>query len=123
MTSSSQRGKASESAAADFLTKQGLHCIARNFRCRRGEIDLIFLSPDHTLIIVEVRQRSKTRYASAAESITWQKQQRIIHATRYFLVSHPRYQDCNLRFDVVLFDQQEPTPQWICSAFDASSAY
>lgn len=123
MTTTTQLGKISEQAAETFLSQQGLRCIERNFRCKQGEIDLICLTTDQTLVIVEVRQRGRTGFASAAESITWRKQQRIIHATRYFLMSHPHYQHCNLRFDVVLFDQRDPCPHWICSAFDASSAY
>lgn len=123
MTTSVALGKASESIAATYLIQQGLTCIARNFRCQQGEIDLICLTADQTLVMVEVRQRGRTRFASAAESITPRKQQRIIHCSRYFLLTHPQYQHCNLRFDVVLFDQRDQSPHWICSAFDASSAY
>jgi len=123
MTSTLAKGQASESLAAAYLTRQGLTCIQRNFRCKQGEIDLICLTDDQTLVFVEVRSRSLTRYASAAESITLRKQQRIIHCSRYFLLTHPQYQDCNLRFDVVLFDTNHQSPQWICSAFDATSVY
>ncbi|MCL4556548.1 MAG: YraN family protein [Gammaproteobacteria bacterium] len=123
MTNNVAIGQASESNAASYLAKQGLKCIERNFRCKQGEIDLICLTAEQTLVFVEVRSRSRTCFASAAESITLRKQQRIIGCSRYFLLTHPQYQDCNLRFDVVLFNQQDQPPQWICSAFDASSAY
>ncbi len=123
MTSTLTKGQTSESLAAAYLVQQDLTCIQRNFRCKQGEIDIICLTADQTLVFVEVRSRGRTRYASAAESITPLKQQRIIQCSRYFLLTHPQYQHCNLRFDVVLFDTNHQSPQWICSAFDASSAY
>lgn len=123
MTNMLAKGQASEFLAATYLAQQGLTCIQRNFRCKRGEIDLICLTTEQTLVFVEVRSRSRTRYASAAESITPRKQQRIIQCSRYFLLTYPQYQHCNLRFDVVLFDNNHQSPQWICSAFDATFAY
>jgi putative endonuclease len=123
MSNPLDKGKNSESIAEHYLIQQGLRCVARNFRCQQGEIDLICLTANHTLVFVEVRMRSRTNFASAAESITKQKQQRIIACSRYFLLTHPHYQDCNLRFDVVLFDHHQQSPQWICSAFDAPLAY
>jgi putative endonuclease len=123
MTNTVAKGKACESIAADYLTQQGLNCLQRNFRCKQGEIDLICLTNDQTLVFVEVRSRSPSHFASAAESITPHKQQRIIQCSRYFLITHPQYQHCNLRFDVVLFDSDHQSPNWICSAFDATSIF
>lgn len=123
MTNTVTLGKNTESLAADYLSQQGLNCVSRNFRCKRGEIDLICLTADQTLVFIEVRSRAKTQFATAAESITFKKQQRIIHSSRYFLLTHPQYQHCNLRFDVVLFDIDHQSPHWIRSAFDATSVF
>lgn len=114
-----KKGVAAETQALVFLQQQGLRLIARNFRCRGGEIDLILLDQYKTLVFVEVRLRQNTHYASAAESITPSKQQRIIRTAQYFLLTHPQYQDRNLRFDGVLFAQLNQSPEWITSAFDA----
>jgi putative endonuclease len=61
-------GRAAEEAAAQFLRKQGLREIGRNFRCHGGEIDLIMRHGDW-LVFVEVRYRSSQRFGSAAESV------------------------------------------------------
>ena len=123
MTHTTAQGNEGERQAQAFLEAQGMTCLARNFRCRTGEIDLICLTQEQTLVFVEVRIRRHSGFASAAESITLRKQQRIIHCSRYFLLRHPHYEHCILRFDVVLFHRQDQSPQWICSAFDAPSAY
>lgn len=117
-----EKGQRSEELARQLLEANGLSFVAKNFRCRRGEIDLILLTND-TLVFVEVRLRQHKGYASAAESITYSKQQRILHTALYFLHTHPQYQDCNLRFDVVLFSTLNQHPEWIQSAFDASSTH
>lgn len=117
-THAQQQGKMAEQKALNYLQAQGLTLITHNFHCRRGEIDLIFIT-DNTLIFVEVRLRRHT-LVSAAESITPQKQQRIVQCAQYFLTQHPHYQHCNLRFDVVLFDAIHSKPQWITGAFDAT---
>ncbi|MCI4411777.1 MAG: YraN family protein [Thiotrichales bacterium] len=122
MSKTQEKGQHSEQLAKNLLEASGLTCIAENFRCRRGEIDLIFLTND-TLVFVEVRLRENKHYASAAESITYRKQQRILRTALYFLHTHHQYQDCNLRFDVVLFHTLNQHPEWIQSAFDASTAY
>jgi putative endonuclease len=114
-----KKGAAAETQALVFLQQQGLRLIARNFRCRGGEIDLILLDQYKTLVFVEVRLRQNNHYASAAESITPSKQHRIIRTAQYFLLTHPQYQDCNLRFDGVLFASLNQSPEWITSAFDA----
>lgn len=116
-----QRGQQAEQRARDYLVQRGLTYLNQNFRGPHGEIDLIFLDST-TLVIIEVRLRRSSSYASAAESITQRKQQRIINTTQYFLQTNPCYQHCNLRFDVVLFDTINQSPEWITAAFDASSA-
>ena len=49
--------------------RAGLRCLARNYRCRLGEIDLIMQDGD-TVVFVEVRQRRSARFGGAAASIT-----------------------------------------------------
>ena len=70
------RGAAAEALAAEFLQARGLTIVARNYRCRGGEIDLI-ASDGETLIFVEVRLRSDAAFGGAAESITTAKKKRL----------------------------------------------
>ena len=112
-----ERGRAAEDNALAFLTAQGHRLLARNFRCRQGEIDLVTLE-SATLVFVEVRLRQRSDFGSAADSVTYRKQARIIHAARYFLLRHPAHQHRDCRFDIIAFDQGTQ-PQWIRNAFEA----
>lgn len=107
------RGKAAEDAAADFLIGQGLRLVARNWRCKGGEIDLI-LRDGATLVFVEVRARAGHRFGGAAASIDGRKQARLLHAARCYLAELPAPPPC--RFDALLFDAGQQT--WVKNAID-----
>ncbi len=111
------RGAASEDQARNYLETQGLKTLNRNFRTRRGEIDLVMLDSD-TLVFVEVRYRKGDRYGSAAESVTYTKQQRISSAAKQFLLSRKKWNRHPCRFDVVAISGAEPVHiDWIKDAF------
>jgi putative endonuclease len=116
-----QRGRLWESRAAAHLAQHGLEILARGYRCRLGEIDLVCRDRVE-LVIVEVRARSRGAVCSAAESIGAHKRRRIVQATRHLLMRHAEWQAAAIRFDVVAFDAidaPEPTILWIKNAFDA----
>ncbi len=108
------KGAEAEQLAADYLLGQGLHLVARNFRCRGGEIDLV-MRDGATLVFVEVRARSSAAFGGAAESISSAKQARIILAAQHFLARHGIDAPC--RFDAVLL--QAGRLQWLRAAFEA----
>lgn len=114
------RGQHFERYAARWLEAQGLEIVARNFRCRGGEIDLV-AREGRALIFVEVRARSASRYASAAASVDRRKQQRLLRAARYYLSKHPAASQMPCRFDVVAIEPRQcPAPpgvRWIRAAF------
>lgn len=112
-----EKGRALEELALTFLQKQGHRLLARNFRCRQGEIDLITLEGSK-LIFVEVRYRASADFGGAAASVDTRKQQRLILAARYFLHQHPEHRNRDCRFDIIAYDAQQP-PQWIKHAFEA----
>lgn len=107
------RGQQAEDAALAFLQKQGLRLLARNFRCRRGELDLVMQHGD-CIVFVEVRYRRQARYGSALESIDAAKQTRLIHTAQVYLTQQ-RWHDRPARFDVVAFDAD--ALQWLQNAF------
>ena len=116
------RGRLWESRAAAHLERHGLTILARGYRCRLGEIDLV-CRDDSALVIVEVRARSRGAVASAVESIDAHKRRRIVQATRHLLMCHASWQNAVIRFDVVAFDAidtPEPQFRWIKNAFDGS---
>ena len=113
----SSAGDRAERLAERYLEEAGLKRVARNFRCRMGEIDLIMQDGGY-LVFVEVRLRKHQEFGGAAASIDRQKQQRIVKSAQYYLATLARTPPC--RFDVVLLDAlEEARIDWIRSAFDA----
>ncbi|MSP96530.1 MAG: YraN family protein [Betaproteobacteria bacterium] len=107
-------GREAEALAERLLTVAGLDIIARNFRCRHGEIDLIAREGE-TFVFCEVRLRTSARFGGAAESITGKKQARIAAAARYFLTARP---ESSCRFDVLLLETLDLARIcWIRNAF------
>lgn len=111
MTSRQARGADAEAAAARLLEARGLKVVARNFRVRGGEIDLVCRDGAAT-VFVEVRLRTRPDYGGAGASITAAKQARLILAARHWLARHG---ECPCRFDAVLSDGVQL--EWIRDAF------
>ena len=109
-------GARAEELCAELLRKAGLRVLARNWRCRHGEIDLV-AEEGGTLVFAEVRYRRNERFGGAAESVTSAKQSRLIAAARLYLMRRP---DANCRFDVLLLDALDSGRiRWIRNAFTA----
>jgi putative endonuclease len=109
-------GRRAEDLCADLMRRAGLEVLARNWRCRLGEIDLI-ARDGATLVFAEVRLRRDTRFGGAAESVTAVKRSRLIAAAQLYLAGRPAA-DC--RFDVLLLDALDAgRVQWLRNAFGA----
>jgi putative endonuclease len=93
-------GAAAEAAAADFLQTQGLSVLARNLRCRAGELDLVCLDGG-VIVIVEVRQRATSDFGGALASVTRRKQRKLIRATEFLKLRRPGWRARAFRFDVI----------------------
>lgn len=115
-----QRGQAAERLAARYLLARGLRPVAANFRCRRGELDLV-MTEGRVLVVVEVRFRLRTNVATPAETINPAKRRRIIRATENFLLRAPAHVGRPVRFDVVAItgEDSERTVRWLRGAFTA----
>ena len=107
-------GARAEALCAELLQKAGLRILARNWRCRLGEIDLV-AEEGATLVFAEVRLRQDAAFGGAAESITAAKRARLLAAARLYLTGRAGV-EC--RFDVLLLDQLAPARiRWIRNAF------
>jgi putative endonuclease len=107
-------GQRAEDLCAELLRKAGLRIVARNWRCRLGEIDLV-AEESGTLVFAEVRLRRDARYGGAAESVTAAKRARLVAAARLYLAGRAA---APCRFDVLLLDALVPSRvQWIRNAF------
>lgn len=110
-------GQEAEDHACRYLLQQGLQLIRRNYRCRGGEIDLI-CQDQQVLVFVEVRYRQESRFGNAADSVTYTKQRKLIHAASHYLQYYPNRLPC--RFDVVTITPQSKQgleTLWIRDAF------
>ncbi len=108
------RGRQAENLAALFLQQQGLKLVARNYRCRFGEIDLI-AREGKTLVFVEVRMRASDRFGGAAASITAGKRRKLLRTARHYLAGATRTPAC--RFDALLVNGAERSVEWLKNAF------
>ena len=102
-----QRGIAGEQVAAAWYVSQGYEVLARNWRCRAGELDLI-LRRGPEVVFCEVKSRSSVTFGAPQEAVTHDKRQRIRHlAARW--IDESRFRPVQIRFDVaaVLDDQLE----------------
>jgi len=107
-------GQEKEQQACAYLTNQGLELINQNYQCKVGEIDLIMRDKE-TLVFVEVRFRNQANYGDGLESVTRNKQRKIIRTAQYYLLTNKQYQDDPCRFDVVAIAPQKI--DWIKDAF------
>lgn len=112
-------GQQAEDQALDVLQRRGLRLVARNWRCRGGELDLVMLDGD-TVVFVEVRFRSHAAWGGALESVDARKRGRLSAAAQQFLQAHPRWREHSCRFDVVAMSPGKSAAafNWIQNAFD-----
>jgi putative endonuclease len=108
------RGRHAEDQAALYLQQQGLKVVARNYRCRFGEIDLI-ARDGKTLVFVEVRMRASDQFGGAAASITAGKRHKLLRAARHYLAGATRLPAC--RFDALLVNGTDNSMEWLKNAF------
>ncbi|MBK1721733.1 YraN family protein [Thiocystis violacea] len=106
-------GQEKERLAERFLLGKRLELIARNHRCRFGEIDLV-MRDGGVLVFVEVRYRRSAQHGSAAETVDVRKQRRLIKTAGHYLQYNPTSRPC--RFDVVAITGDDQV-QWIRNAF------
>ncbi len=118
--SSLQIGNAAESLACDYLQQRGLKLITRNYHAPFGELDLIMREHDQ-IVFVEVRFRRHNRYGSGADSVTANKQDKLIKTALYYLQQHPKQAKYPLRFDVISVSAADGQTdvEWIKDAFQA----
>ena len=119
MTARQRLGELGEQAAADALQKDGYRIVARNHRCRRGEVDLV-AERGELLVFVEVRTRASSAFGAPQETVDPAKQRRVIAAARDFLARW-RGPERGVRFDViaVVDGAKGPTLTHLENAFDA----
>jgi putative endonuclease len=112
-------GKSGEDLACRELERRGYAIVARRYRVRSGELDVI-ARDGPTLVFVEVKTRAGRMFGEAAEAVTFVKQRRMTQLANEYLIRH-HMPDCPCRFDVVSVhvDADAPMVEVIQNAFDA----
>ncbi len=95
-------GRHGEGLAAQRLEAEGYRILARNYRCPIGEVDLI-AADGECLVFVEVRTRRGDLWGTPEESVTRQKQARLLAVAEHYLTEHEAL-DADWRIDVVAVD-------------------
>lgn len=98
-------GKTGEDLAAKHLILKGYKILSRNYRAERGEIDIVAQDRD-TIVFVEVKTASTTKFGSPETWVDERKQIQISKVASAYLVEH-RLEDQNCRFDVVAILQTD----------------
>jgi putative endonuclease len=109
-------GSDAEDRAAACIEAAGLQIVARNWRCRAGELDIVAreAGASGSLVFVEVRARASGAFGGARASVTPAKQLRLARAAELFrIVTHNDHRPC--RFDVIAIEGG--ALEWIRDAF------
>lgn len=94
-------GQWGEDLAVAHLEATGATVLARNWRCREGELDVVAREPDGTLCFVEVKTRSGTGFGEPAEAVGPVKARRVRAVACRWLAEHRPPGRSELRFDVI----------------------
>jgi putative endonuclease len=114
-------GESGENLAVRELTARGYAILARRYRTRHGEIDIV-AEQGATIVFVEVRARATAEFGRAAETVTDRKKRKVTAMAVEYLARH-RVTNRPCRFDVVAIDDAlsaEPAIVVYPHAFDAT---
>lgn len=94
-----EKGNYGESLALRYIEQKGYTVLETNYRCARGEIDIICMDGD-TLVFVEVKFRKSLAYGYPREAVNYPKQSRIKKVAEYYIYQK-KIMDRDCRFDVI----------------------
>ncbi|MBN1693264.1 MAG: YraN family protein [Dehalococcoidales bacterium] len=101
----SETGALGERIACDFLGENGYQILENNYRCPKGEIDIVARQAD-TLVFVEVRTKKSRRFGSPEESITLAKREKLRTLAQYYRQEHENLPP-DWRIDVVAIEMEK----------------
>lgn len=116
-----ERGLAAEGMAAEWLEARGWRILDRNYRSRRGELDIV-ASLGETLAFVEVRSRTASSFGHPLENLSLRKRRSVVAAAIEWALAAKLLDRRAIRFDVISVvdrGEGEAEIEWIEGAFDA----
>ncbi len=103
--SKQEQGLSGEKLAAKLLSESGHLILARNFRIRTGEIDIISLKED-VLHFIEVKHWSSQDYIHPLEIFTFHKIRRMRKAAEYYLAEHVSFRNYSVSFCLAFINEK-----------------
>ncbi|MCX5711170.1 MAG: YraN family protein [Candidatus Omnitrophica bacterium] len=118
-----QLGRSGEELAEVFLKKSGYKILARNYKTKLGEVDIIAREKD-CICFIEVKARNTADFGLPKEAVCARKQRQISKAALVYLKDN-KLLDKSARFDVVsvLLDGSSPKIELIRNAFELDSSF
>ena len=104
--SNTSLGKKGEEQAAAVLEAAGMEIVAKNYRSKAGEIDIIALDGE-TIVFAEVKAWSAFGIEDLALGIDKRKQRKIINTAKFFLLENRKYNSMSIRFDVIFVNSSK----------------
>jgi putative endonuclease len=92
-------GQWGELVASHQLEAEGYVVLARNWRCARGEIDLV-AQAGQVLVFVEVKTRRGRALGTPEEGVTWTKRRKLLEVAQHYLLQHD-LTDIDWRIDMI----------------------
>lgn len=108
-----KKGTFYEDAACEYLKKQGVVILERNYRCRQGEIDIIARDGNCT-VFAEVKYRKDNAFGDALAAVGRTKQRKICRSALVYCMYHPWIE--SVRYDVIGITDTKI--EWIKNAFE-----
>lgn len=113
------KGQTSEAFAIEYLIRNKLKFVTKNFHSRQGEIDIVMLD-GQTYIFVEVKYRKNNNFGGAISAVSYNKIQKIRKCATFYLHQHDLNEyNTQCRFDIIALEGDINNPQitWLKNAF------
>jgi putative endonuclease len=101
LLSTSEKGKKGEERAVRYLVEKNYEILERNWRTRKGEIDII-AKQDECVIFIEVKTIPKGNIDTLSRLLDKRKQEKILKTAKYYLENNRQYSNYYIRFDALV---------------------
>jgi putative endonuclease len=111
-----RKGYFAEEFCRFYLLLHGYRILAHRYKTRLGEIDLIARRGGQ-IAFIEVKARKTSR--DGGEAVQEKSMRRIDNAAKIFLAAHPKHDNCDMRFDVMVVTSFLKRPDWYKNAWQS----
>lgn len=101
-----ETGSYYENLACEYIVENGAKIIARNFRSKKGEIDIVARDGKY-LSFIEVKYRTTSRFGEPEEAVNPHKQKIICRVSDFYRRRYGIGDNCPIRYDVVAIKVDE----------------